>query len=42
MENRLDFLLTYYRYPVPIRKIIRSTNMIKRLNKEIKRKIKIR
>ncbi|MGC9123910.1 MAG: transposase [Thermoplasmata archaeon] len=41
MENRLDLLLTYYRYLEPISKVIRSTNMIKRLNKEIRRRIKI-
>jgi transposase-like protein len=41
MENRLGLLLTYYRYPEPIRKVIRSTNMIEQLNKEIRRRIKI-
>jgi transposase-like protein len=41
METRLDLLLTYYKYPEPIRKVIRSTNMIERLNKEIRRRIKI-
>jgi putative transposase len=28
MENRLDLLLAYYRYPEPIRILIRSTSMI--------------
>ena len=37
----MDLLLTYYKYPEPIRKVIRSTNMIGRLNKEIRRRIKI-
>ncbi|MGC9138552.1 MAG: transposase [Thermoplasmata archaeon] len=41
LENRLDLLLTYYKYPEPVRKVIRSTNMIERLNKEIRRRIKI-
>ncbi|MGC9176466.1 MAG: IS256 family transposase, partial [Thermoplasmata archaeon] len=41
METRLDILLTYYKYPESIRKVIRSTNMIERLNKEIRRRIKI-
>jgi|GEM_PF-2810420 len=41
METRLDLLLTYYKYPEPIRKVIRSTNVIERLNKEIRRRIKI-
>ena len=41
METRLDLLLTYYKHPEPIRKVIRSTNMIERLNKEIRRRIKI-
>jgi transposase-like protein len=41
MENRLDLLLAYYRYPEQVRKVIRSTNMIERLNREIRRRIKI-
>jgi transposase-like protein len=41
METRLDLLLTYYKYPEPVRKVIRSTNMIERLNNEIRRKVKI-
>jgi putative transposase len=41
METRLDLLLKYYRYPEAVRKVIRSTNMIERLNKEIRRRIKI-
>ncbi|MFP3256797.1 MAG: transposase [Candidatus Nanopusillus acidilobi] len=41
METWLDLLLTYFRYLEPIKKVIRLTNMIERLNKEIRRRIKI-
>ncbi|MGC8992832.1 MAG: transposase [Thermoplasmata archaeon] len=34
-------LLTYYKYPEPVIKMIISMNMIERLNKKIRRIIKI-
>ena len=41
MEKNLDILLKYYDYPDPIRRSIHSTNIIERMNKEIRRRIKI-
>ncbi|MFP3257535.1 MAG: transposase [Candidatus Nanopusillus acidilobi] len=41
IDHSPDLFLTYYKYTEQIRKVIRSTNMIERLNKEIRRRIKI-
>ena len=41
MEKNLGSLLKYYKYPEPIRRSIYSTNLIERMNKEIRRRIKI-
>jgi Transposase and inactivated derivatives len=41
MEKNLNALLKYYDYPEPIRKSIHSTNLIERMNKEVRRRIKI-
>lgn len=41
MEKNLGILLRYYDYPEPIRRSIHSTNLIERMNKEIRRRIKI-
>ena len=41
MEKNLRILLKYYDYPEPIRRSIHSTNLIERMNKEIRRRIKI-
>jgi len=41
MEKRLGSLLKYYEYPESIRRSIHSTNLIERMNKEIRRRIKI-
>jgi len=41
MEKNLGSLLKYYEYPEPIRRSIHSTNLIERMNKEIRRRIKI-
>ncbi len=41
MEKNLGILLKYYDYPEPIRRSIHSTNLIERMNKEIRRRIKI-
>jgi len=41
MEKNLNALLKYYNYPEPIRKSIHSTNLIERMNKEVRRRIKI-
>ena len=41
MERNLGILLKYYDYPEPIRRSIHSANLIERLNKEIRRRIKI-
>lgn len=41
LENKTNYLLTYYGYPQPIRRSIHSNNIIERMNKEIRRRIKI-
>ena len=41
MEKNLSILLKYYDYPESIRRSIHSTNLIERMNKEIRRRIKI-
>ena len=41
MEKNLGILLKYYDYHESIRRSIHSTNLIERLNKEIRRRIKI-
>jgi putative transposase len=41
MEKNLGILLKYYDYPESIRRSIHSTNLIERMNKEIRRRIKI-
>lgn len=41
MEKNLSILLKYHDYPESIRRSIHSTNLIVRMNKEIRRRIKI-
>jgi putative transposase len=41
MEKKLGILIKYYDYPESIRRSIHSTNLIERMNKEIRRRIKI-
>ena len=41
MEKNLNVLLKYHDYPESIRRSIHSTNLIERMNKEIRRRIKI-
>ena len=41
MEKNLGILLKYYDYPESIRRSIHSSNIIERMNKEIRRRIKI-
>jgi putative transposase len=41
LERKLNYLFTYFEYPQPIRKSIHSNNIIERMNKEIRRRIKI-
>ena len=41
MEKSLGILLKYHDYPESIRRSIHSTNLIERMNKEIRRRIKI-
>lgn len=38
--NNIDTLLTFFKYPVSIRKSIYTTNWIERANKELKRRLK--
>ena len=41
MEKNLSILFRYHDYPELIRRSIHSTNLIERMNKEIRRRIKI-
>ena len=41
MEKNLSVLFKYYDYPESIRRSIHSTNLIERINKEKRRRIKI-
>ncbi len=41
MEKKLGSLLTYYSYPPEIRRSLHSSNIIERMNKEIRRRIKV-
>jgi putative transposase len=41
MERNMGLLLKYYAYPESIRRSIHSTNLIERMNEEIRRRIKI-
>ena len=41
LERSFDVLTSYYGYPEAIRRSIRSTNIIERMNKEVRRSIKI-
>ena len=41
MEKNTSILIRYYDYPESIRRSINSTNLIERINKEIRRRIKI-
>ncbi|WP_148690156.1 transposase [Cuniculiplasma divulgatum] len=41
MEKRLGSLFTYYSYPIQIRRSIHSSNIIERMNREIRRRIKV-
>ena len=38
MEENIEETLTYYRLPLPHHKHMKSTNMLERLNQEIKRR----
>ena len=40
LERKLNYLFTYFQYPEPIRRSIHSNNIIERMNKEIRRRIK--
>ena len=40
LERKLNYLFTYFQYPKPIRRSIHSNNIIERMNKEIRRRIK--
>lgn len=39
-KEKTHVLLTFYKYPQPIRKYIYTTNLIERLNKEIRKRLK--
>ena len=41
IEKNLNVLLKFYEYPKSIRRSIHSTNLIERMNREIRRRIKI-
>ena len=41
MKKKLGYLFTYFQYPDSIRKSLHSSNIIERMNKEIRRRIKV-
>ncbi|WMT50366.1 MAG: transposase [Thermoplasmatales archaeon] len=41
MERKLGYLFTYFQYPESIRRSLYSSNIIERMNKEIRGKIKV-
>ena len=41
LERKLNYLFTYFQYPKSIRRSIHSSNIIERMNKEIRRRIKV-
>ena len=41
MEKKLGYLFTYFQYPDNIRRSLHSSNIIERMNKEIRRRIKL-
>ena len=41
MEKKLGYLFTYFQYPESIRRSLHSSNIIERMNKEIRRRIKV-
>ncbi len=41
LENKVNYLFTYFQFPQPIRRSIHSNNIIERMNKEIRRRMKI-
>ena len=40
-ENNLPHLLTFYKFDPGLRRYIYTTNVLERLNKEIKRRVKV-
>ena len=41
MERKLGYLFTYFQYPESIRRSLHSSNIIERMNKEIRRRMKV-
>jgi transposase-like protein len=41
MERKLGYLFTYFQYPESIRRSLHSSNIIERMNKEIRQRIKV-
>ena len=41
MGKRLGYLFTYFQYPESIRRSLHSSNIIERMNREIRRRIKV-
>ena len=41
LEKKLGYLFTYYQYPDSIRRSLHSSNIIERMNREIRRRIKV-
>ena len=42
MERKLGYLFTYFQYPESTRRSLHSSNIIERMNKEIRRRIKVK
>ena len=41
LEKKVNYLFTYFQYPQAIRRSIHSNNIIERMNKEVRRRIKV-
>ena len=41
LEKKVNYLFTYFSYPQAIRRSIHSNNLIERMNKEVRRRIKV-
>ena len=41
MEKKLGYLLTYFQYPGIIRRSLRSSSIIEKMNRKIRRRIKV-
>ena len=41
LEKKVNYLFTYFSYPQSVRRSLHSNNIIERMNKEVRRRIKV-